>query len=728
MHFNADLDRALDELAVLPPQSLAQIPTLRKIHARLRDANCPDVLTQACVDERDFHAPPCAADVDRLHEIFDACARGGTPSAATHYAEEVCGDSQATSDDATEAYVRDGRCVLDWVEKSLRRAESTLDAGGGREESAEACARTLDACARAAEALGADASGKGAIGGSEETKRLQKVRDAVVCRELQCEAVLWAAREGMSDAGGRHGGPAAWAGAVQRRRAATSPGTTFLDDLLAGVGEHRPAYPFKSIAEAAKSIFVDGSAGPAALLAKRCLFLYFLLDSGLPHDGSPMEYARRARIHPRLYQETRAAVLLDDFESEAALDEACEILPRVAHPLLPVKFIASLANRQRPTTALMVSRARGALTSSPNAETMSLEVSIRLACGLISEAFLCVRDAFNAFPELRESKAGTHLVRLLLDHGVEKLCLEQVLALPFNDATEKLLLDLLWDRREDIPVEFGIVYLLNRGRPLEAAGLFSRARNEGRLVDERAGKLEARLQECLARLPTPQKALVADIGGALFADAAIPRDLVVDRANDGDLNKTANAMALADEKREFQAVLRGKPGTEGEIPFLKPPVELAQKARASSLDQATSMLASASILGSPGRPLTFVRPHEPSDAPSSPATMLPTTKSGLKVPESTPYASPFGAIPVRRPAHADASTTTTMPKPSAPGSLLFGAQRPLTGKSSFPAFLSPTPRKATRALTTDRPTPGSTATQASPARRSSRLADRTADA
>ena len=57
MHFNADLDRALDELAVLPPQSLAQIPTLRKIHARLRDANCPDVLTQACVDERDFHAP-----------------------------------------------------------------------------------------------------------------------------------------------------------------------------------------------------------------------------------------------------------------------------------------------------------------------------------------------------------------------------------------------------------------------------------------------------------------------------------------------------------------------------------------------------------------------------------------------------------------------------------------------------------------------------------------------
>jgi len=726
MRDNPELERALDELAVLPPTALASIPTLRRIHARLRAAGCPETLTQAIEDERGFSAAPCAADVDRLHEIFDACARAGTPSAATHYAEEVCGDERLVSDDVTEAYCRDGRCVLDWVEKSLRRVESALDGSGARvrEETAETCARTLDACGRAVEALGADASGRGGKGGSEEMKRLQRVRNSLVCRELQCEVMLWAARAGLSEAGSRHGGPAAWAGAVQRRRAAVAPDTTFLDDLLAGVGEHRPAYPFKTIADAARYIFVDGSASPTALLAKRCLFLYFLLDSGLLHDGSPMEYARQAHIHPRLFQETRAAVLLDDHDNEEALNEACEILPRVAHPLLPVKFIASLAARGRPTTALMVSRARGAIASSPNAEMMSLEVSIRLACGLVSEAFLCVRDAFRAFPELRESKTGTHLVRLLLDHGVKNLCLEHVLSLPFYGAMEKVLLDILWEVREDIPVEFGVSYLLNRGRPLEAADLFARAQSEGRFLDERVSKLEDRLRECLARLPTPQKALIANGGTTASADAVLPREIIIDRATEEDFTKTANALAMENDTREFQAVLRGKPGTEGALPFLKPPVELAQSPRVSSLDQTTAALASTSILGSPGRPLRFVRPHEPSEpsttSPAIPSMLNSARMSSYKVPEPTSYASPFGTTPVRR---APAGEDAEKPKPYAPGSLLFGAQRPLTTPNqpargtAFPAFLSPTPvRAAIRRANAEQAEP-----QESP-RRSSRLA------
>ena len=209
-------------------------------------------------------------------------------------------------------------------------------------------------------------------------KRLQSVRDEVVCRQLQAEALLWAARGETSDAAGaRYGGPAAWAAPCRDddrpswrpTRCSGASMSTFLDDLLDGVGEHRPAYPFRTLTEAARSIFVDGSASPTALVAKRCLFLYFLLDSGLPHDGSPLEYARQAHIHPRLFQETRAAVLLDDAENEASLDEACALLPKVAHPLLPVKFIASLAARDRAATALVVARARAPTGASSTPDT-----------------------------------------------------------------------------------------------------------------------------------------------------------------------------------------------------------------------------------------------------------------------------------------------------------------------------------------------------------------------
>ena len=120
----------------------------------------------------------------------------------------------------------------------------------------------------------------------------------------------------------------------------------------------------------------------------------------------------------------------------------------------------------------MVARARA--PSSSDTEAIGLDVSIRLACGLIAEAFIAVRDAFKTFPELRgDSKSGAYLVSLLLDHGVEKLCLDKVLELPFYGEMEKLLLDLLWARRSEVPVETGILYLLNRGRALEASEFFA---------------------------------------------------------------------------------------------------------------------------------------------------------------------------------------------------------------------------------------------------------------
>jgi len=743
-----ELACALDEIAILPPAALGKISTIRRVHARLTDAGCVNVITEPC---EDAHARATNADVERLHEIFDACVAGGAPSVPTHYADEACVDESFVSDDGVEAYVRDGECVLAWAMRALKNASTRLDGSSGRPDEARASAaedatRTLDALRRTTETLGADASGRTAGEVAPQFKRLQSVRDEVVCRQLQAEALLWAARSGLSSGavGAAHGGPAAWAGAVQRRRAAaqecSSDGrfggamSTFLDDLLAGVGEHKPAYPFKTVSEAARSVFVEGDASPTALIAKRCLFLYFLLDSGLPHDGAPLDYARQARIHPRLFMETRAAVLLDDMANEAALDEACALLPRIAHPLLPVKFIASLAKRGRSTTALMVARARaphGALATTPDAETMALDVSIRLDCDLVAEAFVAVRDSFKLLPKLHEVKTGRYLVSLLLDHGVRQLCLDKILSLPFYGEMEKILLELLWERRESVPIETGVEYLLNRGRALEAASLYSKAKKEGRLDAQRTVKLKARLEENLAQLPVPQKVLAQDTATDVKdTSVLLPRRLVVESSTD--LSSTVSALVTQTEPRAFNAIVR--PASEdvaGPTPFVRPPIELTRDdvdfdddddvlARDSPLDRATAAFASTSILGSPGRASTWMPPaaraadaspargaaQSPIQSLSTPST---ARRGGVRgVPEPTAYASPFGGL---RPASTPAETTTTIANnnrnvettgAAASGSLLFGGtvstpsrgiRRPIAISSAFPAFMSPAPRR-----------------------------------
>ena len=347
----------------------------------------------------------------------------------------------------------------------------------------------------------------------------------------------------------------------------------------------------------------------------------------------------------------------------------------------------------------------------------------------IAEAFIAVRDAFKTFPELRgDSKSGAYLVSLLLDHGVEKLCLDKVLELPFYGEMEKLLLDLLWARRSEVPVETGILYLLNRGRALEASELFSKARSEGRLEDEHAAKLVKRMQESLSRLPVPQKVLVAEAARQRGDDdALLARSLVVRDASEDALATTASAL-LIDEVKEFEAVLKSEDAAVGILPFLKPPIELARERREPAIDSATAALAT-TMLVSPGKPLTFVRPHDakadrrsalergPSSSPAGIKSLM--TPSGARtssytVPEPTMYASPFGA---RRRPSLDEPTVAPPPKDHT-ASLLFGARpTPLPG-GDFPSFLSPAPKRAARESTRDeRGDPSD-----SPRRRSSRLA------
>ena len=118
----------------------------------------------------------------------------------------------------------------------------------------------------------------------------------------------------------------------------------------------------------------------------------------------------------------------------------------------------------------------------------------------------------------------------LLDPGGEKLCLEKILSLAFYGDMEDALLELLWNTRDDVPVESGIAYLLDRGRALEAKALFTRAKTEGRLADDHAAKLIERLRESLARLPASQTAFAMDGDVSRKTNGALPRALVVEDA------------------------------------------------------------------------------------------------------------------------------------------------------------------------------------------------------
>jgi len=695
-----ELAFAIDELCILPPAALSAIGTLRRVHHTLHSHGCVGMTTTPTTNAT---APTSNADIDRLHEIFDACVAHGAPRVIAHYVDEVCRDESFVSDDGVEAYLRDGECVLAWAINALKSGETRLDGASGRPKEAQVLAiedamRTFDALRRVTETLGADVSGRTASDVAPQFKRLQAVRDEVVCRQLQAEALLWAANEGLSSGavGARFGGPAAWAGAVQRRRALANSSqsgasaSTFLDDLLAAVGEHQPAYPFKTVSEAARCIFVEGCASPTALIAKRCLFLYFLLDSGLAHDEAPMRYAQQSRFQPRLFQETRAAVLLDDAASVASLNEACELLPRIAHPLLPVKFIGCLAKRGRSATALTVARARSlnvAMQGAQDIDTVALDVSIRLECGLVAEGFLTVRDAFKSLPDLSTSKSGKHLVALLVDHGVANLCLDAILSLPFYGHMEDVLLNLLWERRDLIPVETGVYYLLHRGRALESAALYKRAKDEGRLEGERASKLLENLRERIQNLPVPQKGIVLPTPNTKGELKRLAQGVTIAKPNDCDLERTAQSL-LENDVRVLGAVIKGKDDSAVPLPFVKPPVELTRgESPTSTLAQATAALASTSIMGSPGRLSAWVRPYE-SKQPIEHRSPVPLKTPSIAEPQ---LFSPFGrktAVAVDEGNHGDSRTTSK--------SLLLGAQRPLPSsvKGLFPAFMSPAAKKS----------------------------------
>ena len=464
------MERALEDLASTDPSDLSSVKNLREMHARCAAAG---VFTAAGPNfgsaSAAFHAAASthdgAADVAKLHLLFDAAVAHGIPHLVCHYVDEVCGRDEFTSPDGVEAYLQDGEMVAEWATAALKSAEQALERAsnlraGGAGSDLERAAIVFEALRDVFRALGASPRGGGGGGGDGGDgdggfhDRLQGAHDLAVRCAQRARATSFVLRENLSSLpADRHGGPGAWAGSVQVRRTtaaaaaaslrlppAADPSCLFLDDLLDGVGGHPPPYPFKSPADACALVFGSGSASPPALVAKQSLFLYYLLDAGLDPDGAPARYAASARIHPRLFSQIKAAALLDDWGSPESLEAACASIPRAAHAATPLRFVAALAARGRPDAALAAARARtggGASAEDDAAAEAELGVAIRLECGLATEAFLVAAEAIAAASHARRAAVSDALVGRLAAHAASRDALRSVLDLPFESDAER---------------------------------------------------------------------------------------------------------------------------------------------------------------------------------------------------------------------------------------------------------------------------------------------------
>ena len=638
------LESALAALADRSPAELSRVPTLRAAHAACAAAGVFDGGAASASASAAAHAASAAGDgavdVAKLHQIFDAAVHHGMPQLVCHYVDEVCGHDDFSSPDGVEAYLQDGEMVAEWAVAALASAAVALEqAAALRVPSAAADVDRAGAVFEALRdvlcALGASpsaggergagtggsaiASGAPGSGSDGFQSRLQSALDDATRRAQHARALAWALREGLCGASvsDRHGGPAAWAGSVAARRASAAAaaaaanlpetvdaGALFLDDLLAGVGDRPPSYPFKSAAEAAERVFAEGSAAPAALIAKQCLFLYYLLDSGADPNAAPARFARVARMSPRLFAETRAAALLDDRERVEALDEACALVPRVAHPGLSARFVAALAARGRPGAALAATRARRPprtrtdhaaeedgddayvydayasedTTSEDESSCAEAElgVAVRLECGLATEAFLSARDATASARPSRRDAVARALVSRLASHAAAAGALESLLELPFEDHLERAFV--AWLEKHGgstpgAPAHLAASYFLARGRAAEAAAATTRVPGGfASLPRDVAAALEAAtraLPEATRRLKLDGAAAAA--AAAAEGSSALARALTVEPAAPSDFARTPAGVALAKETAPSAGVLRAAEGSDGNVPFFAPP-------------------------------------------------------------------------------------------------------------------------------------------------------------
>ena len=510
----------------------------------------PDV-TAECGGFRDTESDKSTNDTDRLNDIFRLCVRIGLANVIVHFIDEISNDANCVSADAVEARLRDGenvfQCMKGLMEEEKQEMSKTLKSkdGGGDGDISSSLARSMATfqCARRAfETLGAEDGGRRRNNNNinnnnsksgEMIEKLNELRDESINLANKAEAAMWAVEEGFlkrGHLGNKFSGAAKWSNEVKERRTNAKSAfgfdnanddddsdecCLFVDVLLRYLKEKSgnadvASYPFKSVPDALNAIW-GGSDGDGSnnrgrggegtedeevsQIVKKSLFLYYVLDAGLPWKDAPARYARNARIGSKTYSEIRLASLLDEswtFANDPLKDiitnEALPNCATLSGRFLPLQFVKVVHLRGETAAALRTLRARDRNDFTfESVEKATLEVEVRIELGLVAEAFLCAKEQLSlAVRSGEEESIVVEQLANILTMKIAEYCadvrqLDQIISLPLqntalNGCMERAFLSWLWENkiREDVSAEHTILYFLQRGRATEAVEAYAR--------------------------------------------------------------------------------------------------------------------------------------------------------------------------------------------------------------------------------------------------------------
>ena len=605
-------------------------------------------------------------DTDRLNEVFLVCVQIGLTSVIVHFIDEISNDANCVSADAVEARLRDGENIFQFMvdlmeeekesmmeavkrKNSSSSSNSKTEEEEKEEEGALARAMVTFQCARRVfETLGAEDVGSRRHNSSSSSsshnidnnsdnimiEKLNALRDESIDLANKAEAAMWAVEEGLLKSGhlgNKFSGVAKWSNEVKERRAnaKTAYGyddmsrgddgdecCLFVDVLLRYLKEKSgnadvASYPFKSVPDALNAIW-GGRGGSSedeevAQVVKKSLFLYYILDAGLPWKEAPARYARNARIGSKTYSEIRLASLLDEswtFASEPLKDIiTSEALPNCATlsgRFLPLQFVKVVHLRGETAAALRTLRARDRNDFTfESVEKATLDVEVRIELGLVAEAFLCAKEQLSLAVRSMAATKGDEEEELIvieqlaniLTMKIAEYCadvrqLDQIIAMPLqntalNGSMERAFLSWLWENkiRDDVSAEHTILYFLQRGRTAEAVEAYARIldleRRGGAIAWGKAKKETIEMLEERAKdLPVVVQQMSTDnLGtGSVKVDEKLGREMERMKTEDklsADVTILEAVSAVASSAPDFVLRAAGDSGVQPS-PFLRP--------------------------------------------------------------------------------------------------------------------------------------------------------------
>ncbi|KAL3682089.1 hypothetical protein R1sor_000111 [Riccia sorocarpa] len=264
-------------------------------------------------------------------------------------------------------------------------------------------------------------------------------------------------------------------------------------------------YPPDSIRAAVDLLFLEGSSD--LILAKKAIFLYYLFDrhwtlTDASWRSTVDDYVKTFGITRPFMLESLLFYLLDD-SSDAALEDACRLLPEIVSPNIHPKVAQVLLERGRADIALSVLRSSGrdgrfgVVSKTESAVAVPLSeattaVRVRLQCGLLTEAYLYQRAHWSRVKtdELRgraskirkldqqgdETRSWSEEMEVLVGEicwfSIRSRLLKDMIELPWLGDEEKIIRKYLFDQAVEDPSStagnFLVVFYIQRCRYTEA--------------------------------------------------------------------------------------------------------------------------------------------------------------------------------------------------------------------------------------------------------------------